>query len=75
MTTMSILHITTELVNTPTKQPYRINISLANGLYKITTESIKLILDVQQFGMSSNLIVLTPDVQKASYFFFSVHPC
>ena len=41
-TTVSILHITMEFVNTPTKEPY----TLVNGLYKITIESIKLVLDV-----------------------------
>ena len=29
MTTMSIIHITTELVNIPTKQPYRTNIFIS----------------------------------------------
>ena len=66
---MSILHITTELVNTPTKQPYYTFIySLVNGLYKIITESIKLI---EQFGASSDLIIPTHDVQKVSSFFLS----
>ena len=51
---MSILHITMELVNTPIKQPYHIDISLVNGLYKITIESIKLVLDAEQYGVSSN---------------------
>ena len=41
--------------------------SLVNGLYKITTEFIKLVLDVRQFGASSNLIVPTPDVQEVSF--------
>ena len=36
----------------------------------ITTESIKHVLNVEQFGMSTDLIVPTPDVQKVSYFFF-----
>ena len=46
-----------ELVNTPTEQPYCIDILylLLNGLYKITAESVKLILNVEQFGMRSNL--------------------
>ena len=56
MTTVSILHITMKLVKTPTKQPYRIDYSLVKGLYKITTESIKLVLDVEQFdGVASYL--------------------
>ena len=43
-TTMNILHITTELIkNNPTTLIY----SLVCGLYKITTESIKLVLDVE----------------------------
>ena len=56
---MSILHITMELLNTPTKQSYCIEIFIR---YKITTKSIKLVLDVEQFGMSSNLVIPTPDV-------------
>ena len=63
-TTMSILHLTTELVNTPTKQSIYVCINLVNSLYKITTECIKLILNIEQFGISSDLIVSTPDVQK-----------
>ena len=71
MTTVSILHITMELVNTPTKQPYHINIhSLVNGLYIITTESIKLALDVEQFDASSDLIVPPPIYRKCHSFFF-----
>ena len=42
--------------------------SLVNGLYKITTESIKLILDAEQSGASSDLIIPTCDVQKVSFF-------
>ena len=38
------------------------------------TEFIKLVLDVEQFGVSSDLIVPTPDVQKVS-FSSSMHPC
>ena len=34
----------------------------------ITTESIKLVLDVEQFGVSDNLIIPNPDIQKVSYF-------
>ena len=37
--------------------------------YKITTVSIKLVLDVEQFGVSSDLIVPTRDVQKVSFSF------
>ena len=44
--------------------------SIVNGLYNITTESIKLVLDVEQFGASSDLIVPTYDVQKMSFSFF-----
>ena len=43
-----------KLVKTPTKQPYHIDYSLVKSLYKITTESIKLVLDVEQFDVSSN---------------------
>ena len=74
MTTVSILHITTKLVKTPTKQPYRIEYSLVNGLHKITTESIKLVLDAGQSGASSDLIAPTRDVQKVSYSSSSTHP-
>ena len=44
-----------KLVNTPTKtQPYLTNIPwLLVSTYKITTGSIKLVLDVKQFGGSS----------------------
>ena len=45
--------------------------SLVNGLYKITTESIKLALDVEQFGTSSDLIISASNVQKVSYFILS----
>ena len=38
------------------------------SMYKITTESIKLVLTIEQFGMSSDLIVPTCDVQKVSLF-------
>ena len=48
---MSISDITAELVNNPTTLIY----SLINGLYNITIESIKLILDVEQFGASNDL--------------------
>ena len=44
------LHIITELANTPTNNLTGLIYSLVNDLYKITTESIKLILDVKQFG-------------------------
>ena len=55
-------HVTTKLANTPSKQSYRID-TFINGLYKITTETIKLVLDVEQFGVISDLIVFTPNVQ------------
>ena len=48
--------------------------SLVNGPYKITTESIKLVLDSEQSGATSDLIVPTHDVQKVSYFSSSTHP-
>ena len=64
ITTVSILYMT-ELVNTPLQNNLtKLIHSLVNGLYKITTESIKLVLDPEQFGVSSNLIVTTCDVQK-----------
>ena len=46
VTTVSVLHITTEFVNGPTETSLNalILILLVNGLYKITTESIKLVL-------------------------------
>ena len=43
MTTVSILHITTELVNTLQNNLTALIYSLVNGLHKITTESIKLV--------------------------------
>ena len=66
---MSILHVTMKLVKTPTKQPYRIVISLVNSLFKISAKSLKLVLDAEQSGASSNLIVPTRNVQKMSFFF------
>ena len=48
------LHITTELVITPTNNLTSLIYSLVNGLYKFTTESIKLVLDVEQFVASSD---------------------
>ena len=61
--------------NEACKHSYKNNLtaviySLVNGLYKITTESIKLILDVEQFGASSDLIVPACGIQKASFSFF-----
>ena len=47
--------------------------SLVNGLYKITTESIKIALHAEQSGAISDLIVPTCDVQKVSYFSSSTH--
>ena len=44
--------------------------SLVNGLFKISTESLKLVLDAEQSGASSDLIVPTCDVQKVSFFSF-----
>ena len=77
-TTMSILHITTKLVKTPTNNLTTLIYSLVNGLYKITTASIKLILDAEQSGASSNLNIPTCNVQKVSDFSFfsssSTHP-
>ena len=51
--------------------------SLVNGLFKITTESLKLVLDAEQSGANSDLIVPTSDVQKVSFFLSSsyTHPC
>ena len=68
-TTVSILHITIELVNTPKINLTALIYSLVNGLYNITTESINFMLDVEQFGMGSNFI----DVHKVSYFFFFIY--
>ena len=42
--------------------------SLVNGLYKINTESMKFVLDAEQSGASSDLIVPTHNVQKVSFF-------
>ena len=55
------------------KHPYWTNLlqwyTLVNALYKITTKSINLLM-FGQFGTSSNLIVPTRSVQKATFFFF-----
>ena len=75
---MSILYITMKLVKMPTKQPYRIDIFITNGLYKITTESIKFILDAEQSDASSDLIVPTHNEESvifSSPSSYSTHPC
>ena len=48
--------------------------SLVNGLYKITAESIKLLPDVVQFGASSDLIILTLNIQKV-FVLYTLVPC
>ena len=65
-TTVSILYITMEPVNTSTKQPYYIDIFIS---YKVTTECIRLILEVEQFDISSDSIVPIPYVLKVSCYF------
>ena len=40
----------------------KVTYSLINGLYKLITEFIKLIFDVEHFGERSDLIFPTPDV-------------
>ena len=67
--TLSILHITTKLVRSLQNNLTTVIYSLVYGLYKITTESIKLVLDAEQSGAGSDLIVPTRDVQKVSYSF------
>ena len=77
MTTMSILHIILKLVKTLHNNLTTLIYSLVNGLFKISTESLKLVLDAEQYGASSDLIVPTHDVQKVSFFLsssFSMHP-
>ena len=52
--------------------------SLVKGLYKITTESIKFVLNIKQFSICNNFIIHTPDeadVQDLSFYFSSLHPC
>ena len=61
--------------NEACKNSYKNNLtaliySLVNGLFKISTESLKLVLDDEQSGASSDLIVPTRDVQKESFFSF-----
>ena len=74
-TTMSVLHKTMKFVKPLQNNLTALIYSLVNGLYKITTESIKLILDAEQSGANSDLIVPTRDVQKVSYFSSSsTHP-
>ena len=72
---MSILHIT---VNTPTKQPYCTEIySLVTGHCKTTSESIKPILDVKRFSVSSYCVFDHPYPQCAESVIFlssSMHP-
>ena len=76
MTTVSILHIALKLVKTLHNNLTALIYSLVNGLFKISTKSLKLILDAEQYGASSDLIVPTHDVQKVSFFLssFSMHP-
>ena len=63
-TTMSILHIPTELVNTSSETQHT---SLTFFSYcEITNGSIKFALIIKHFGTSGNLIVLIPKVQKLS---------
>ena len=38
--------------------------------FKMSTESLKLVLDAEQSGASSDLIVPTRDVQEVSFFSF-----
>ena len=45
--------------------------SLVNSSYEITTESIKLVLDVEEFGMGSDLIVSTR-MYRNSFFYASL---
>ena len=52
-TIISVLHIATKLVNTPTKNNLpALMYLLFKVLYMITIETIKLVLDVEQFGAS-----------------------
>ena len=51
-----------------------LRIYIMNSCYKITTESIKLALDAEQSGASSDLIIPTCNVQKVSYSSSSMHP-
>ena len=67
---MSILYITTELVTPLQNNLTALIYSLVNGLYKITTESKKLVLDVEQFDVSSDYIIPTHNAQKVSFSFF-----
>ena len=67
-TTMSILHKAMDLVNTLTNNLTALIYSLVNGLCKITTESIKPVLDVEQFGTSSNSIVPILTYRKCHLF-------
>ena len=53
-TTVSILHITTKLVKPLQNNLTALIYSLVNGLIKISTESLKLVLDAEQSGASSD---------------------
>ena len=76
MWTLILPWIFTHNNNWTCKHPYWTNLlqwyTLVNALYKITTKSIKLLM-FGQFGTSSNLIVPTRSVQKATFFFLFLH--
>ena len=55
-----IIHITTELLATPAEATLLHWYLLNNGVYKISTESIKHRLDVKQFGTGIMIWVSLP---------------
>ena len=70
-TIISVLHITTKLVNTPTENKLTaLMYVLVNVLYMITIETIKLVLDVEQFGARAIWNVPAPNIQRLSPFSF-----
>ena len=74
MTIISVLHITTKLVNTPTENNLTaLMYLLVNVLYMITIETIKLVIDVEQFGASGYLECPHPQYTETVPFFLFLH--
>ena len=64
-------HTNRACTNTHWKNFTALKYLLDNGLYKITTESIKLVLNIKQFNTGSNLIVPPPRCTGSVLFFFT----
>ena len=69
-TTMNILCIAMKPVFVPTKISFTALIFIVNCLYKVSTESIRLVYNIKQFGTGSDLIVPTQGCTETDVFFF-----